>query len=103
MLSTNSTHTKPTKAFLCCSYAIVAAYGLADTLDRGIKAQNKLKNSQPACRAAPPRPHHPRKLLAAIPPPGPLPPLNPVAATMAESLIWHTAASLIIPGVIINR
>eukprot|EP00887_Chlorella_sp_A99_P001019 scaffold14.g1019.t1 len=117
------------RAYLA-SYAVVAAYGIADTLDKGRAAY-----ARSAAAAA--QQQHPAQ-------PGTLPPaalctcwtqspqglaqacaagaaslappsmmarstheaptaLVPVTAAVADTALWHAAASLAIPGVLINR
>jgi hypothetical protein len=82
-------------------------------MDRGFKAYWQTQPS-PAARtksiarpliAAQRRQQQPSKILAAAPDPKMEQQkfLNPVSATVIDSLLWHGAASLALPFVVINR
>jgi Mitochondrial 18 KDa protein (MTP18) len=95
---------------LLSSYGIVAAYALADTMDRGFKAywQTQASPLKPKSTAsARPVAHRrqPLKVLAAAPAPKMEQQrlFTPVSATVVDSLLWHGAASLVLPFVVINR
>lgn len=91
---------------------MVAAYAIADTTDRGLRAYwrtQPARRAAPGCLAAAPpvatvtvAARAPGKLLAAAPAPATRH-LSPVAATVLDSLVWHSAASLLLPYLIINR
>lgn len=91
--------TPPTPTLLPCSYGIVAAYALADTLDRGAKSYFQQRKARPLMPALPARKRGAPVVASRT--------LNPRAvpalATMADSAMWHGAASLVLPGVLINR
>ena len=79
-------------------------------MDRGFKAywqtQRSAKPLSTTLKAPPRRiPAYQRpqqKLFAAAPVPA-TEKINPVAATVLDSLLWHGAASLVLPYVVINR
>ncbi|KAL4538027.1 hypothetical protein Ndes2526B_g04128 [Nannochloris sp. 'desiccata'] len=96
------------------SYGIVAAYALADTLDRGFKAYwqtqafpvtRKASTNTAAARQVLTRRRQPLKIIAAAPAPKVEQQrfLTPVSATVVDSLLWHGAASLALPFMVINR
>jgi hypothetical protein len=99
--------------FFYRSYGIVAAYAFADTMDRGFKAYwqrqafpvPKSKASATARPTIAAHRHHPLKIMAAAPAPKAEQKklLTPVSATVVDSLLWHGAASLALPFVVINR
>ena len=79
-------------------------------MDRGFKAywqtQHALRTPATAAKQGRvfPRGHGrlPSKVFAAAPAPK-IKHFNPVTATVADSLMWHGAASLAFPYVVINR
>lgn len=96
------------------SYAVVAAYAIVDTTDRGMRAYWRThppqQQPQPQVRrsSAPPvatvtmASRTQGKLLVAAPTPA-TKNLSPVAATVLDSFLWHAAASLLLPYIVINR
>lgn len=96
--------------YLIFSYGIVAAYAVADTMDRGFKTYWQTRRG--VLQASPAAAHTkalsrahgrlPNKVFAAAPVPK-IKHFDPVTATVADSLMWHGAASLALPYVVINR
>ena len=92
----------------------MAAYAIADTLNRGFKAHFQTQRQRLPLLTATTSPGKIRskpttattspKLLAATTIPATKPKLfHPVTATAVDSLMWHGAASLAWPYVVINR